>query len=175
MPESRCVVSHWNVGFQDHEGNFYITDRMKELIKYTGFQVAPAELEGMLLGNEWVEDAGVISFQNDDMHTELPLAFVVESAVCKASKPSDLEKAKEIVNWMDARVAYHNRLRAGVQFITAIPKSPTGRLSPDCWRKKHDGCKKRKRMPSYNLLTKALAPCCMLYCHCLVIQHRLDF
>lgn len=39
-----------DVGFQDHEGNFYITDRVKGLIKYNGFQVAPAELEGMLLG-----------------------------------------------------------------------------------------------------------------------------
>lgn len=62
------------------------------------------------------------------MHTEVPLAFVVESAVCKASKPSDLEKAKEIVNWMDARVAYHKRLRVGVPFIAAIPKNPTGKI-----------------------------------------------
>jgi acyl-CoA synthetase (AMP-forming)/AMP-acid ligase II len=117
-----------DVGFQDRVGNFYVTDRAKELTKYNGFQVAPAELEGILIGHDWVEDAGVVGFQSKDMHTELPLAFVVATAACKACKQSEDEKARQIVRWVDARVAYHKRLRAGVHFVTAIPKNPSGKV-----------------------------------------------
>jgi long-subunit acyl-CoA synthetase (AMP-forming) len=93
-----------DVGFQDRVGNFYVTDRAKELIKYNGFQVAPAELEGILIGQDWVEDAGVVGFQSKDMHTELPLAFVVATAACKACKAckqSEDEKPDRLLDgWM---------------------------------------------------------------------------
>jgi long-subunit acyl-CoA synthetase (AMP-forming) len=67
-----------DVGHQDQEGNFYITDRVKELIKYKGFQVPPAELEGILLGNEDVEDVAVIGIYEEDRATEVrsPLSFL---------------------------------------------------------------------------------------------------
>ena len=55
-----------DIGYQDMEGNFYITDRLKELIKYKGFQVAPAELEGLLVGNDQVADACVIGVYDEE-------------------------------------------------------------------------------------------------------------
>lgn len=55
-----------DVGYQDEAGNFYITDRIKELIKYKGFQVAPAELEGLLISHNKVADACVIGIYNAD-------------------------------------------------------------------------------------------------------------
>lgn len=60
-----------DVGFQDKEHNFYITDRVKELIKYKGFQVAPAELEGKLMDHPFVDDVAVIGVEDRDQHTEV--------------------------------------------------------------------------------------------------------
>jgi long-subunit acyl-CoA synthetase (AMP-forming) len=60
-----------DVGHQDNKGNFYITDRVKELIKYKGFQVPPAELEGILLGNEEVDDVAVIGVYIEEQATEV--------------------------------------------------------------------------------------------------------
>jgi len=62
-----------DVGHQDSKGNFYITDRVKELIKYKGFQVPPAELEGLLLGNADVDDVAVIGIYEEDQATEVRL------------------------------------------------------------------------------------------------------
>lgn len=63
-----------DVGHQDSKGNFYITDRVKELIKYKGFQVPPAELEGLLLGNDEVDDVAVIGIYEEDQATEVYLS-----------------------------------------------------------------------------------------------------
>jgi 4-coumarate--CoA ligase len=60
-----------DVGFQDENHNFYITDRVKELIKYKGFQVAPAELEGKLMENKSVDDVAVIGVEDREQHTEV--------------------------------------------------------------------------------------------------------
>jgi 4-coumarate--CoA ligase len=66
-----------DIGFQDEQHNFYITDRVKELIKYKGFQVPPAELEGKLMESELVDDAAVIGVNDEQQHTEVPRAYVV--------------------------------------------------------------------------------------------------
>ncbi|KAE9983449.1 hypothetical protein EG328_009941 [Venturia inaequalis] len=88
-----------DVGYQDENHNFYITDRVKELIKYKGFQVAPAELEGKLLEHHNIDDVAVIGIEDKDMHTEIPRAYVV------AGKHGKEEKhAKEIVEWFTAKV-----------------------------------------------------------------------
>ncbi|GLI81741.1 hypothetical protein PoHVEF18_010130 [Penicillium ochrochloron] len=117
-----------DVGFQDRHGNFYITDRVKELIKYKGFQVAPAELEGILLGHEWIDDVGVVGVDDKEQATELPLAFVVQSPNGKAVKLDDAEKAARLISWMDSKVAHHKRLRGGMIFVTEIPKNPSGKI-----------------------------------------------
>ncbi|KAL1994587.1 hypothetical protein VTN49DRAFT_2057 [Thermomyces lanuginosus] len=117
-----------DVGYQDKEGNFYITDRVKELIKYKGFQVAPAELEGLLLDNDAVDDVAVIGVYSQEHGSEVPRAYVVRSAKSKASGRSAEEEAESIINWLSSRVAQHKRLRGGVRFIDAVPKSPSGKI-----------------------------------------------
>ncbi|RYP31036.1 hypothetical protein DL767_005976 [Monosporascus sp. MG133] len=113
-----------DIGYVDDKGNLYITDRLKELIKYKGFQVAPAELEGLLLGHDEISDACVIPAFDKQRETEVPRAYVVT----KPGVPRTGEKAAEIVRWLDAKVAQHKRLRGGVRFIDEIPKNASGKL-----------------------------------------------
>jgi 4-coumarate--CoA ligase len=112
-----------DVGFQDDKENFYITDRVKELIKYKGFQVAPAELEGKLMEHHNVDDIAVIGVHDEDIHSEVPRAYVVPG---KAGREE--HHAQEIVDWTAAKVANHKRLRGGVHFIDEIPKSASGKI-----------------------------------------------
>ncbi|OJJ81655.1 acyl--CoA ligase [Aspergillus glaucus CBS 516.65] len=117
-----------DVGYQDPKGNFYITDRVKELIKYKGFQVAPAELEGILVDNEAVDDVAVIGVESEAHGSEVPIAFVVRSGKSKSSGASAEQEAENIIKWLDSKVAYHKRLRGGVRFVDEIPKSPSGKI-----------------------------------------------
>ncbi|PYH63316.1 acyl--CoA ligase [Aspergillus vadensis CBS 113365] len=125
-----------DVGFQDPQGNFYITDRVKELIKYKGFQVAPAELEGILVDNEAVDDVAVIGVESEAHGTEVPLAYVVRSAKSLNSGVSAAQEAENIVKWLDGKVAYHKRLRGGVSFVKEIPKSASGKILRRLLKKK---------------------------------------
>lgn len=117
-----------DVGYQDAQGNFFITDRVKELIKYKGFQVAPAELEGILVNNEAVGDVAVVGMESKEQGTEVPMAFIVRSDKSKASGTSDEQEAANISQWLDGKVAYHKRLRGGVRFVPEIPKSAAGKI-----------------------------------------------
>lgn len=112
-----------DVGYQDKHSNFYITDRVKELIKYKGFQVPPAELEGKLMDHADIDDVAVIGVNDDEQHTEVPRAYVVA-----ANGKNGEEDAKAIVKWLEGKVASHKRLRGGVRFIDEIPKSATGKI-----------------------------------------------
>jgi acyl-CoA synthetase (AMP-forming)/AMP-acid ligase II len=111
-----------DVGFQDKGHSFYITDRVKELIKYKGFQVAPAELEGKLMDHPNVNDVAVIGVYDEEQHTEVPRAYVVPA---QGREETD---AEDIVKWTAAKVANHKRLRGGVRFIDEIPKSASGKI-----------------------------------------------
>ena len=113
-----------DVGFQDKDHNFYITDRVKELIKYKGFQVAPAELEGKLMDHPSINDVAVIGVNDEEQHTEVPRAYVVASDKSKAGETD----AQEIVQWLAGKVANHKKLRGGVRFIDEIPKSAAGKI-----------------------------------------------
>lgn len=115
-----------DIGYQDKDGNFYITDRLKELIKYKGFQVAPAELEGLLVGSDMVADACVVGVYDESQATELPLAFVVKAEKVKNVPDGKLEK--EICQWVASKVANHKRLKGGVRFVNEIPKSAAGKI-----------------------------------------------
>lgn len=117
-----------DVGYQDDKGNFFITDRVKELIKYKGFQVPPAELEGLLVDNDAIDDVAVIGIESEAHGSEVPLACVVRSAKSKSSGASEEQEAANIVSWLDSKVAHHKRLRGGVQFVDAIPKNPSGKI-----------------------------------------------
>lgn len=117
-----------DVGYQDKHGKFYITDRVKELIKYKGFQVPPAELEGILVDHDLIDDVAVIGVYSEEHGSEVPRAYVVRSAKSKSSGVSDAEEATKIVNWLHDRVAQHKRLRGGVKFVDVIPKSVSGKI-----------------------------------------------
>ena len=111
-----------DVGHVDAEGWFYIVDRTKELIKYKGLQVAPAELEALLLTHPAVLDCAVIRRADEDAG-EVPKAFVV-------LKPDDASKATTadaLMGWVAQRVAPHKRIRH-MEFIDQIPKSASGKI-----------------------------------------------
>lgn len=113
-----------DVGYEDHLGNLYITDRVKELIKYKGFQVAPAELEGILDGHEMVNDVAVVGFYDESQQTELPMAFIVPKKGVEKSAANE----KAIIDWVAQKVANHKRLRGGVRWMDEIPKSASGKI-----------------------------------------------
>lgn len=108
-----------DVAIIDKSGQFYIVDRAKELIKVKGLQVAPAELEGLLLKHPGVVDAAVIGVWDEEQNTEFPRAFV------QLSQNAD---ALEVKRWLDDGVANHKKLRAGVVVLDAVPKSPSGKI-----------------------------------------------
>jgi acyl-CoA synthetase (AMP-forming)/AMP-acid ligase II len=103
-------------------GALYITDRLKELIKYKGQQIAPAELEAVLLSFPAVQDALVVGVPDpNSAGCELPRAHVV-------LRPGQHASADDIERFVDAKVAPHKRLRGGVRFVATVPKSPSGKL-----------------------------------------------
>ncbi|MDA1117296.1 MAG: AMP-binding protein [Proteobacteria bacterium] len=106
-----------DVGYVDADGDFFIVDRTKELIKYKGLQVAPAEIESVLLGNPAILDACVIGVANEEAG-EVPKAFVVKKGEISA---------EEVMAWVAARLAPHKKVRA-VEFVDQLPKSATGKL-----------------------------------------------
>jgi acyl-CoA synthetase (AMP-forming)/AMP-acid ligase II len=114
-----------DVGYIDEDGDLFITDRTKELIKYKGFQVAPAELEGLLLNNEIVQDAAVIGVDMRDLGTEVPRAYVVRRGGMRAVQAGD---GTSITKWLEGKVVAYKRLRGGVVFIDEIPKSGSGKI-----------------------------------------------
>jgi acyl-coenzyme A synthetase/AMP-(fatty) acid ligase len=97
----------------------FVVDRLKELIKYKGFQVAPAELEALLLTHPAVADAAVIG-RPDEEAGEVPAAYVVLRAGSEAS-------ADEIMEFVGGQVAHYKRVRY-LEFIEAVPKSASGKI-----------------------------------------------
>jgi acyl-CoA synthetase (AMP-forming)/AMP-acid ligase II len=106
-----------DIGYADEKGRLFVVDRLKELIKCNGRQVAPAELEAILLSHPAIADAGVIA-SPDEKAGEVPKAFVV-------LKETATEEA--IIEFVAARVAPYKRLRL-VEFVAEIPKSPAGKI-----------------------------------------------
>lgn len=106
-----------DIGYIDDEGYMFVVDRLKELIKYKGFQVAPAELEALLLGHEAVADVAVIP-SPDEEAGEVPKAFIIK----KGEVSED-----EIMDWVAQQVAPHKKVRR-VAFVDEIPKSASGKI-----------------------------------------------
>lgn len=105
----------------DADGYMFIVDRMKELIKYKGFQVAPAELEAVLCTHDSVLDAAVIP-RNDDDAGEVPRAYVVFKSHSDETTVDDLHE------YINARVAPHKKLRGGIKIVDSIPKTNSGKI-----------------------------------------------
>ncbi|PFH58821.1 hypothetical protein XA68_13168 [Ophiocordyceps unilateralis] len=117
----------------DDDGWFWIVDRKKELIKVNAFQVAPAELEAVLLENEHVADAAVVGFPLEE-GVERPRAYVVMQ---EASR--DTPTPQDIYSWVASRVSKHKRLDGGVVFVDEIPKLPSGKIKRKVMRDRAAG------------------------------------
>jgi acyl-CoA synthetase (AMP-forming)/AMP-acid ligase II len=111
-----------DIGYADEEGFFYIVDRVKELIKYKGLQVSPAELEALLLTHPDIMDVAVIPMPDEEAG-ELPKAYVV-------TRTGDLDNeplAAQIMAFMAELVSPHKRIRV-IEFCSEIPKSASGKI-----------------------------------------------
>jgi acyl-CoA synthetase (AMP-forming)/AMP-acid ligase II len=106
-----------DLGYVDEDGYLHLVDRLKEMIKHRGIQIAPAELEAVLLSHPRVADAAVVG-SPDEEAGEVPKAFVVASGELSAD---------ELRAFVAERVAPHKRIHA-VRFVEAIPKTPTGKV-----------------------------------------------
>ncbi|WP_411576757.1 4-coumarate--CoA ligase family protein [Streptomyces mutabilis] len=109
-----------DVGHVDADGWLFVVDRVKELIKYKGFQVAPAELEALLLTHPGIADAAVIGAYNDDGN-EVPHAYVVR----RPTAPGLCEA--EVIMYVAERVAPYKRVRK-VTFIDGVPRAASGKI-----------------------------------------------
>ncbi|XP_042482914.1 4-coumarate--CoA ligase 2-like [Macadamia integrifolia] len=108
-----------DIAYIDDDGEIFIVDRLKELIKYKGFQVAPAELEAILITHPKISDAAVVPM-NDEAAGEVPVAFVVRSNGCNVTED-------EIKDYISKQVIFYKRIKR-VFFIDAIPKAPSGKI-----------------------------------------------
>lgn len=106
-----------DIGYADEDGHFFIVDRAKELIKYKGLQVAPAELEAVLLSHPSVADAAVIPYPDEEAG-EVPKGIIV------LKEPTE---PQAILDFVAERVAPFKRVRH-IQFVDKIPKSPSGKI-----------------------------------------------
>src|SRR5437762_9461100 len=117
MIDAECWLHTGDIAYTDEDGYFYVVDRVKELIKYKGCPVAPAELEALLLTHPAVADAAVIP-SPDEEAGEVPKAFVVARAEVTP---------EELMSFVAARVAPTKRVRR-LELIDQIPKSPSGKI-----------------------------------------------
>ncbi|KAB8349815.1 hypothetical protein FH972_023828 [Carpinus fangiana] len=115
-----------DIAFRSKEnGLFYIVDRKKELIKVRGFQVAPPELEAVLLSHPLLIDAAVIGVQFGRDESELPRAYVVRRL---SSEDATKLTEGDIKTYMKGKLARYKELAGGVKFMDAIPKNPSGKI-----------------------------------------------
>jgi acyl-CoA synthetase (AMP-forming)/AMP-acid ligase II len=133
-PES-ILVHSWNadliatgdVCVIDDKCRVGVVGRTKDLIKYKGFQISPAELESHLNTHELVAEAGVGGIWDESQLTELPAAWVV----LKKSNATDLDvksSLRRVHDAIDAQVSGYKKLRGGVWAVGALPKTATGKI-----------------------------------------------
>jgi acyl-coenzyme A synthetase/AMP-(fatty) acid ligase len=111
------------------DGKFYIVDRIKELIKYKGLQVAPAEIEGLLITNPEIMEAAVVGVPEASSEagsgsvasSEVPRAYVVRRA-------GSMISAEAVANMVKDNLAPYKQLRGGVVFLDEIPKNTLGKM-----------------------------------------------
>ncbi|MEI7033543.1 4-coumarate--CoA ligase family protein [Streptomyces pratensis] len=111
-----------DIGHVDADGWLYVVDRVKELIKYNGYQVAPAELEALLLGHEHLADAAVIGVRDADGN-EVPKAYVVRGPSAAAESLT----ADAVMAYVAERVAPYKKVRQA-EFIAEVPRAASGKI-----------------------------------------------
>lgn len=109
-----------DVGYIDEDGFVFIVDRLKEMIKYKGHQVAPAELEDVLHGHPQIADACCVRGKDIKSGEEVPKAFVV-------LKPGAAVSAEDVMSYVTEKVAPYKRVRQ-VEFVQSIPKTLSGKI-----------------------------------------------
>ncbi|EPS59940.1 hypothetical protein M569_14863 [Genlisea aurea] len=108
-----------DIGFIDADDELFIVDRLKEIIKYKGFQVAPAEIESLLIAHPAISDAAVVPMKDEEAG-EVPVAFVVKSNGTHVTED-------EIKQYISKQVVFYKRI-SRVFFVGAVPKSPAGKI-----------------------------------------------
>ncbi|XP_011690614.1 PREDICTED: 4-coumarate--CoA ligase 1-like [Wasmannia auropunctata] len=110
-----------DIGYVDEDGELFIIDRIKELIKYRGYQISPGEIEGVLIMHPAVLEVAVISIPHaiDDEH---PLAYVTK-------KPGAKETEQELIDFVAKNMMDHYKLRAGVIFLDTFPYTGSGKIA----------------------------------------------
>lgn len=110
----------------DSDGFLWFQDRKKEMIKYKGNQVAPAELEDILSSHEHVVEAAVCATYDENQQTELPIGYVqLHPSIPEAERDAAL---KNILQWINGLVSPSKKLRGGLFYLASIPKNPTGKI-----------------------------------------------
>ncbi|KAJ1955581.1 hypothetical protein EC988_001802 [Linderina pennispora] len=118
-----------DVGYINETGHVFITDRIKELIKYKGLQVSASELEDILITHEAVNDAAVIGVHDPKRETEVPMAYIVLADSIDASDKAKVAKlCMEVQAFLASKVAGHKHLRGGVDVIESIPRNVSGKI-----------------------------------------------
>ncbi|TKY57585.1 4-coumarate--CoA ligase 5 [Spatholobus suberectus] len=117
--DSKGWLRTGDVCYIDNDGFIFIVDRLKELIKYKGYQVPPAELEALLLTHPAILDAAVIPYPDKEAG-QYPMAYVVRKAGSSLSE-------SQVMDFVAEQVAPYKRIRK-VAFISSIPKNPSGKI-----------------------------------------------
>ncbi|XP_054806854.1 4-coumarate--CoA ligase 1-like [Prosopis cineraria] len=117
--DERGWLHSGDIGYVDDDDELFIVDRLKEMIKYKGFQVAPAELEALLISHPFISDAALVPMK-DEVAGEVPVAFVVKSQGFNIS-------ADEIMEYISSKVVYYKRIKR-VFFVGSIPRTPSGKI-----------------------------------------------
>ncbi|TKY46419.1 4-coumarate--CoA ligase 9 [Spatholobus suberectus] len=120
---STTLVDGWlrtgDLCYFDNEGFLYVVDRLKELIKYKGYQVAPVELEQLLLSHPEINDVAVVPYPDEEAG-QVPMAFVVR-------QPQSSLSEAEIIDFVAKQVAPYKKIRR-VAFVDSIPKNAAGKI-----------------------------------------------
>lgn len=119
-----------DLGMMDGEGYFYLTDRKKDIIKYKGYTIAPAELEAVLYEHPAVRECAVVG-RPDRLAGEIPRAFVVLHAGCAPCR-------EELLGFCERKLAAYKKVRE-IEFVTEIPKTRVGKILRRLLREKQPG------------------------------------
>jgi len=117
-----------DLGYIDENGFLVVYDRIKDIIKYNGFQVSPTELEEILVKHDMVDEAAVCGVWSEKHSTELTRAYIVLKEATVKSMEDRPEAAQSISNHVSSQVAHYKQLKGGIVFVDALPKNTTGKV-----------------------------------------------
>ncbi|KAF5710207.1 lipase esterase [Fusarium mundagurra] len=130
-----------DLGYVNEDGYLILKGRLKDTIKYNGFQVSPVELEEILTHHSAVEEVAVCGIWNEEASSDLVRAYVVLKQGFNASP----DTAKSISQFLNAKVSGYKQLRGGVVFVDGLPKSSTGKVLKRILKDMQQGSAKPKQ------------------------------